>query len=44
MPERQFEFIRIKRITRCPTACVLPTQGLSVMPCLRSDWSELTSA
>ena len=21
------EFIRIKGITRCPTACVLPTQG-----------------
>jgi len=22
------EFIRTKGITRCPTACVLPTQGL----------------
>jgi hypothetical protein len=22
------EFIRAKGITRCPTACVLPTQGL----------------
>jgi hypothetical protein len=22
------EFIRLKGITRCPTACVLPTQGL----------------
>ena len=22
------EFIRVKGITRCPTACVLPTQGL----------------
>jgi hypothetical protein len=23
------EFIRLKGITRCPTACVLPTQGLN---------------
>jgi len=32
MPENECEavaeFIRIKGITRCPTACVLPTQGL----------------
>jgi hypothetical protein len=32
MPENDCEavaeFIRIKGITRCPTACVLPTQGL----------------
>jgi hypothetical protein len=31
MPENDFEavaeFIRTKGITRCPTACVLPTQG-----------------
>jgi hypothetical protein len=32
MPENDSEavaeFIRTKGITRCPTACVLPTQGL----------------
>jgi hypothetical protein len=32
MPENECEavaeFIRSKGITRCPTACVLPTQGL----------------
>jgi hypothetical protein len=32
MPENDCEavaeFIRTKGITRCPTACVLPTQGL----------------
>ena len=27
-PEAVAEFIRTKGITRCPTACVLPTQGL----------------
>ena len=26
--EAVIEFIRTKGITRCPTACVLPTQGL----------------
>jgi hypothetical protein len=26
--EEVAEFIRTKGVTRCPTACVLPTQGL----------------
>jgi hypothetical protein len=38
MPENDCEavpeFIRTKGITRCPTACVLPTQGLVAA----ADW------
>jgi hypothetical protein len=36
------EFIRTKGITRCPTACVLPTQGL--VPAADPRWKSTHSS
>ncbi|HUC09690.1 MAG TPA: hypothetical protein VL985_04595 [Stellaceae bacterium] len=37
------EFIRTRGVTRCPTACVLPTQG-SVTECDRAALDEYASS